>query len=56
MDIYLRVLVWVGRIIAVGAFFLPMGLLFGPTLLILAELLGLSYRIAKRLEEVTLED
>lgn len=55
METYLRVLVWAGRVLAVGALFLPFGLLFGPMLLIQAELLALVHRIAKALEGVEVE-
>jgi len=51
----LRVLIWAGRVFAVGALFLPFGLFLGPALLIVTELLGLTWRLVTALEGVEVE-
>lgn len=55
METYLRILIWMGRVCAAGALFLPFGLFLGPALLIVTELLGLTWRLVKALEEVEVE-
>ena len=52
MDVYLRLLPWVGRLVSLIVLFAPYGLYLAVMGLVLTETLVLIYRLTRSMEEV----